>query len=68
MTLRRFSDGTLFIDLAGQTNQQYVIQTSTNLLNWQNLSTNIAFGGSLRVTGIGVGNTGTLYYRAIASP
>ena len=35
--------------LSGQTNQQYVLQVSTNLFSsWQNLSTNIAVNGVIR--------------------
>jgi len=45
LQLLRQSDGSFEVSLIGQTNQQYIIQASTNLVNWQNISTNTAVGG-----------------------
>jgi hypothetical protein len=58
------SDGSLTINLTGQVNQQYVIQTSTDLIHWQNFSTGAAENGILRI------NPGPLsipyqFYRAV---
>ncbi len=49
LQMLRQSDGALYISLLGQTNQQYILQSSTNLVNWQNASTNIAANGFLRI-------------------
>ena len=37
-----FSAGTLTVTIAGDTGPQYVLQASTNLVNWDNLVTNFA--------------------------
>ena len=34
LQLQRQIDGKFFVTLNGQTNQQYILQISTNLLNW----------------------------------
>ncbi len=65
---RRLSDGTVFIDVTGQVNQQYVVQTSTDLVNWQNYSTNVAVGGFFRVTDSASLTTPTRFYRAVVLP
>ncbi len=49
LQMLRQSDGALYISLLGQTNQRYILQSSTNLVNWQNASTNIAVNGFLRI-------------------
>jgi hypothetical protein len=64
----RQTDGALFIDLMGQTNQQYILQTSTNLVNWQNQSTNIATGGFLRILDVTNGTNAVWFIRAVAWP
>ena len=38
------SDGTFAIELRGQADKDYVLQTSTDLVNWQTVSTNTATG------------------------
>ena len=59
------TDGALFINVFGQTNQQYILQTSTDLKSWQNLSSGFADYGYLRI------DTGALtnraqFYRAVS--
>ena len=44
------ADGALFINLTGQVNQQYEIQTSTDLIHWQHLSSGAAQNGVLRIS------------------
>lgn len=60
--------GGLFVDITGQTNQQYVLQTSTNLFNWQNFSTNIFYGGVLRISDPASISNKVEFYRAVVSP
>jgi hypothetical protein len=58
--------GGLQLTLTGQSGGQYVIQTSTNLVGWQNFSTNIATGGVIQIT-LPVSLTNqTQFYRAFA--
>jgi hypothetical protein len=68
LQLRRQMDGSYFIDLTGQTNQQYVLQGSTNLINWRNLSTNIAAGGFLRIPDPASVTNQIQFYRAVVVP
>jgi Pro-kumamolisin, activation domain/Divergent InlB B-repeat domain len=49
LQLQRQSDGGFFMNLVGQAGQQYIIQASTNLINWQDISTNAATGGLIRL-------------------
>ncbi len=67
LQLQRQSDGTFLLNLTGQTNQQYILQSSTNLTSWQNLTTNIAVGGFLRFPDPAVTNQ-LRFYRAVAAP
>ena len=59
-------DGSLLLQVLGQTNRQYVIQGATNLtlpVLWQNLSTNMATGGVINYP---VAPSGPLrFYRAV---
>ncbi len=64
LQLLRQSDGALYISLLGQTNQQYILQSSTNLVNWQNASTNIAVNGFLRIP-LPAGPYSSQFYRAV---
>ena len=49
LQLQRQSDGSLVMTVTGQGNGQYIIQTSTNLVDWQNFSTNTASGGVIQI-------------------
>jgi len=64
LRLSRQADGTFVIDLLGQTDQEYVIQASTNLIFWQNISTNIALGGRIRIADPASGGNRLQFYRA----
>ena len=68
LTLIQQVDGGYFISLAGQTDQQYIVQTSTNLVNWSNLSTSVARGGVIRIPVSLDTARQALFYRAVASP
>jgi hypothetical protein len=60
--------GGFLLTLLGQGSQQYVIQTSTNLVDWQNFSTNTAVGGSVQIV-IPANNTNQAqFYRAVIVP
>jgi len=64
----RQADGSLLLQILGQTNQQYVIQGTTNLtlpIFWQNLSTNIATDGVIQYVDPGTGTNPLRFYRAI---
>ena len=64
LQLLRQSDGTFFINLLGQTNQQYILQLSTNLVDWQSILTNTAMGGLLNIP-VPANNEGpAAFYRA----
>jgi hypothetical protein len=68
LQIQRQMDGTFFIDLTGQTNQLYVLQGSTNLYNWHNISTNIATSGFLRIADPASSSNQIQFYRAVAAP
>jgi len=64
--LQQQTDGGLFMNLSGQSGQQYVIQASTDLVHWQNISTNIASGGFIRILLPSSGTNQAQFYRAVA--
>ena len=68
LRLGRQTDPAFYIDLFGQTNQRYIVQTSTNLINWQNISTNVATGGFLRVADPASQSNSVRFYRAVVAP
>jgi hypothetical protein len=45
LTVRVPVDGNCIIELTGQVNQTYVLQSSQDLITWQNIGTNVAVGG-----------------------
>jgi hypothetical protein len=62
------SDGSLFINVYGQTNQQYILQSSTNLFSWRGVSTNVLVGGFLRIPLPAEPGANAQFYRAVAAP
>jgi Pro-kumamolisin, activation domain/Divergent InlB B-repeat domain len=64
--LQRQSDGSLVMTVTGQGNGQYITQTSTNLVNWQNFSTNTASGGIIQITIPANPHNRAQFYRAFA--
>jgi hypothetical protein len=64
LLVRRLSDGTAYIDLNGQPDQTYVFQSSTDAVNWQSFSTNIALGGFTRAVDTGSRTSPKSFYRA----
>lgn len=68
LLVRRLSDGTVFVDGTGQVNQQYVVQVSTDLITWQDVSTQIATGGFFRFVDSASLTAPTRFYRAVVRP
>jgi Pro-kumamolisin, activation domain/Divergent InlB B-repeat domain len=66
LELQHQNDGSLLMTLTGQGNGQYVIQTSTNLVAWQNFSTNTAIGGVIQITIPANPTNPAQFYRAFA--
>lgn len=57
-------DGNWYINLAGQASQQYILQTSTDLVHWQNVSTTAANSGLIRLAP-GPLSSPAQFYRAV---
>jgi hypothetical protein len=68
LSLLTQADGSFYIELLGQTNQIYTLQSSTNLVNWVDVSApTTATVGVLRFYDPAAeGARGTRYYRAVA--
>jgi hypothetical protein len=67
LALERQSDGSLLMTVSGLGSGQYIIQNSTNLVAWQNYSTNTASGGIIQITlPAGTTTNQAEFYRAIA--
>lgn len=64
LTARRQTDGMVFLDVLGQTNQLYTIQTSSNLVNWQTLTTIVTANGFSHVLDPGSLTNSIRFYRA----
>ncbi|MGH7970437.1 MAG: InlB B-repeat-containing protein, partial [Limisphaerales bacterium] len=57
-------DGSYAIELLGQASQKYILQVSTDLVNWQDLSTASADGnGSIHFSNLGSLATSAQFYR-----
>jgi hypothetical protein len=65
LTMVRQTNGTLALGLLGQTNQIYVVQGSTNFMNWLNYATNTATTGYLLLPDPAGGVNQIQYYRAV---
>jgi hypothetical protein len=65
LQLHRQSDGTFLMTITGQGNGQYITQTSTNLVDWVNYSTNNATGGIIQLTIPPNPANAAQFYRAI---
>jgi hypothetical protein len=67
LQLTRQADGSFVLDLQGQANQSYVLQTSTDLVNWLSVSTNVAADGLVRLP-VPSGTNRAQFYRARIAP
>jgi uncharacterized repeat protein (TIGR01451 family) len=64
-----YNNGVFQLNLSGQSNLVYVIETSTNLLNWTPFSTNTSSpAGSLKVIDSSAGDFFNKYYRSKQAP
>jgi hypothetical protein len=60
--------GQFAFQLDGQWGTPYIIQTSTNLLTWTSISTNLLTGASLNFTNTIPTGTGQEFWRAVWEP
>lgn len=58
----------LVVRLQGQSGVPYVMQTSTNLVNWTPVSTNVLVGSTLNVTNTVAPGTAQRFWRAVWQP
>ena len=58
------ADGSLVINVAGQTNQQYILQVSVDLVHWRNFASGPAENGFLRIDPGALSNP-VQFYRAV---
>ncbi len=66
LELQQQPGGGLSMNLTGQSGQQYVIQASSDLVHWQNISTNTAVGGYITIPLPSNLTNQTQFYRAVA--
>ena len=57
--------GGLMLQIQGQANQVYVVQATTNFVDWQNISTNVATAGMIHIVDPGAATNKFRFYRAI---
>jgi len=62
------ADGTFQFTLTGQTGLRYVIEASTNLVDWVPLATNNAVGAKIIFTDAAAANLPERFYRALLAP
>ena len=67
-SLARSTSGLVTFLLTGTSEQNYVIQASTNLVNWVPVSTNVTLGGTAQVTDSSAGAFRARFYRALLGP
>jgi hypothetical protein len=56
------------IRLAGQSSYTYVIQASSDLVNWQAISTNVAVNGLIQIKDPNAANYPARFYRGVITP
>src|SRR5581483_4575088 len=64
LTWLQGTDGSLNLNVAGQINQQYVLQISTDLIHWQDVSTGTAQNGVLRISPVTISGS-VQFYRVV---
>lgn len=68
ISLLAYAPGGPQILLQAQSNYAYVIQASSDLLNWQPISTNVAANGVIQIKDSNAVNYPVRFYRAVVSP
>lgn len=66
--LVRATDGQIQFQLTGPADKRYVIQGSSDLSQWQNLSTNVLVGGQVTISDGSATNAVRRFYRARYAP
>jgi hypothetical protein len=59
-------DGAVRVQLRGQSGQEYVIQASTDLVQWESIGKGVAVGGVVTFVDVEAGKHLLRYYRAVA--
>ncbi|HTI98743.1 MAG TPA: protease pro-enzyme activation domain-containing protein [Dongiaceae bacterium] len=65
LKVKLLGNGNFNLQVTGQINQTYWVQVSTDLKNWQTISTNVATGGSIQISGSIDPSIKARFYRAI---
>ncbi|MBE0543457.1 MAG: S8 family serine peptidase [Verrucomicrobia bacterium] len=61
----RLPDGSLLLEIHGQTDREYLIQATTDFSVWQTIATRVAAGGVIQFTDPNTGAHPVRFYRAI---
>jgi subtilisin family serine protease len=61
----RLPDGSLLLEIHGQTDREYLIQATTDFSAWQTIATQVATGGVIQFTDPNTGAHPVRFYRAI---
>lgn len=62
----RLPNGSLLLEIQGQTDREYLIQASSNLDDWNTIATEVAAGGVIQFSDPDAASHSIRYYRAVA--
>jgi len=60
------AEGAVRVQLRGQSGQEYVIQASTDLVQWESIGNGVAIDGVITFVDVDAGKHSLRYYRAVA--